>query len=300
MQLSDLVNYSPFILAILSFALAVFLQKKISTTGTVMLVIAGLMFIINGVVKYVDFSYSKEASIGSYIFAVLLLTMVVKDTSGVDFGLSLTVLVVSLGYLFYEGYEYFVGSSASSSYSAPLSVTTALLKKPIQSKKEIVNNAPTCKQIPPDMKNLESELGLSVAPVAQVQKVAAAPAVIPVQPNPVTTQVPVQAPAPVIPPAPSPVTPPQPAPVQAQVPVQAPAQVIPPAPSPVTPPQPNPVENQPSSSSQIPVARQSSSSSSQTAPKKFSRPVFPKPSAAPKVLLKLQQPVVQPVSNIQL
>jgi hypothetical protein len=112
--LQNFLDYSPFVLAALCFIMTILLYKRISTTGTVMLVIAGFLFIISGVVSQLNFKYSDELSLGSYIMATFLIFMTTRETSSFSRGLLLTVFAISALSLINKSYKYFFHNSNNS------------------------------------------------------------------------------------------------------------------------------------------------------------------------------------------
>lgn len=128
------IKYSPFLLAVISLILAFLTHKRVTTTGTVMLVIASLLFIINGVIDTVSpqISYIKEFSLGGYLFSSVLLFMVFKETSNISAVYRYTTLltfVSSMVYSIYKGYLYLFGSDSSYSSDSSDNLKASDVKK---------------------------------------------------------------------------------------------------------------------------------------------------------------------------
>jgi hypothetical protein len=141
------LKYAPFVLAALCFILVIVLHRRISTTGTVMLVMAAFLFIISGITSQLDFRYSDELSLGSYIMATFLVFMTMRESSGLSWGLLLVVFILAVVAVLHKGYSYFFQNGVVSKLGLrgkPVTVTKKVTVEPKKASKTVtIASAPT-------------------------------------------------------------------------------------------------------------------------------------------------------------
>lgn len=133
------VSYLNYLLFIITIILTIVLHKRIPTTGSVMLIIASLLFLVSGVVNGLDFTYSNELSIATLIFATFLVYMSANLTKGLGlyWGLLTGVFLVSASLSVYKGYLYVVSSENGKEISSVSSISVSqpqLVIKPVEEK----------------------------------------------------------------------------------------------------------------------------------------------------------------------